>query len=90
MSDNSAVRQALLKPTFKHLYPGVVPNEWQPASVMLEQINATARRRGAQSRSGAVEALDPEHFAFRGTSSAGANQLARELRVMKRNRRRPQ
>ncbi len=89
MTDNSAVRQALLYPAFRHLYPDVTPNEWQPASTLLEQINATARRRGSQPLSGRVEALDPKHFAFRSTSSAGANQVARELRIVRRKRDRP-
>ena len=90
MSDNSEVRQALLKSAFKHLYPGVVPNEWQPASAVLEQINSGGRPRGSKPRSGLVETLDPEHFELRGTASAGANQMARELRIIKRNRQRPQ
>ena len=88
MGENSVVRQALLKPSFAHLYPNIVPNEWQPASVLLAQVNSITRRRGA-GPSGAQDALDPAHFAFRGTSSAGANQVARELRIVRRKRQRP-
>jgi hypothetical protein len=88
MSDNTVVRQALLKPAFKHLYPGIVPNEWLPASALLAEVNAISRRRGAAQRV-EQDALDPEHFVFRGTPSAGANQVARELRIGKRNRQRP-
>jgi hypothetical protein len=86
MSDNAAVRQALLRPAFKHLYPGIVPNEWLPASALLAEVNTISRRRGA-ARPVAQDALDPKHFAFRGTSSAGANQVARELRIVRRRRR---
>ncbi len=86
MSDNVAVRQALLKPEFKHLYPGVVPNEWQPAAALLEQIYAMGKHRGSKSRSGEAETLDPEHFELRATASAGASQAARELRSGKRRR----
>ena len=88
MSDNTAVRQALLKPAFKHLYPGIVPNEWLPASVLLAEVNAISRHRGA-GRPVARHALDHKHFAFRGTPSAAANQVARELRIVTRNRQHP-
>ena len=88
MGENSVVRQALLKPSFAHLYPNIVPNEWQPASVLLAQVNTIARHRAA-ARPGAQDALDPAHFEFRGTSSAGANQVARELRIVRRKRQRP-
>jgi hypothetical protein len=85
MGENSTVRQALLKLAFKHLYPGIVPNEWQPAGVLLAQVNASTRRRGAT----AQDALDPSHFAFRDTASAGANLVARELRIVRRKRQDP-
>ena len=84
MSENTAVRQALLKPAFKHLYPGIVPNEWLPANVLLAEVNAISRHRGA-GRPAARHALDLKHFAFRGTSSAGANHVAREQRIVRRN-----
>jgi hypothetical protein len=87
MSENSVVRQVLLKPQFAHLYPGVVSNEWQPAGAMLEQINATLQGRIVPPRR-AQDALDPEHFALRGTRSAGAKQIARELRRMGKKRQR--
>jgi hypothetical protein len=86
MSDNAAVRQALLKSAFKHLYPGIVPNEWLPASALLAEVNIISRRRGVAPAVG-QDALDPKHFAFRGTSSAGANQVAREQRIVRRRQR---
>ena len=33
MGENSVVRQALLKSEFASLYPGIVSNEWQPATM---------------------------------------------------------
>jgi hypothetical protein len=84
MSDNSAVRQALLKPAFKHQYPGIAPNEWLSASALLTEVNAISRGRGAR-RPVARYALNPKHFAFRSTSSAGANEVAREKRIVRRN-----
>jgi hypothetical protein len=88
MGDNTAIRQALLKSAFKHLYPTIRPNEWLPASVLLAEVNAISRGRGA-GRPVARHALDPKHFAFRGMSSAGATEVARELRIVRKNRQRP-
>ncbi len=80
MTKNSVVQQALLKPEFAHLYPGVASNEWQPAGLMLEQVNATFRRRTASPKARA--ALDTAHFMFRGTQSESAKHVAHELRNM--------
>jgi hypothetical protein len=30
------IRQAMLKPAFAHLYPGIPANEWLPAAVMMD------------------------------------------------------
>lgn len=86
MRENSVVHQALLRPPFAHLYPGVVPNEWQPAGVIQEQVNAIVQRHTSAP---ANPQLDPVHFAFRGTPTAAAKQVGRELRRMGRNRQRP-
>ena len=82
------MQQALLKPEFAHLYRGIVPNEWQPANRMLDQVKALARRGLAPQRLGDRAGLDPTHFALRGTVSAGANEVARELRVVSKRKRR--
>jgi hypothetical protein len=84
MRENSVVHQALLRPPFAHIYPGIVPNEWQPADVMLEVVKATVQRRTAAAPG--IRGLDPVHFAFRGTPTDGAKQVARELRRMGRKR----
>lgn len=88
MTENSVIQQALLKPEFAHLYPGVASNEWRPAGLMLEQVNAIFQR-GTAARPGTRDALDPEHFAFRGTRSESAKHLAHELRIRGRKRRGP-
>ena len=85
MSEKSGVRQALLKSQFAHLYPGVMSNVWQPAVTMLDQVNATPQHRTSASPK-TQDALDPEHFALRGTPSAGAKQMARELRSIGKKR----
>jgi hypothetical protein len=85
MSEKSGVRQALLKSQFAHLYPGVVSNVWQPAVAMLDQVNATPQHRTSASPR-TQDALDPEHFALRGTPSDGARRIAREVRSMGKKR----
>jgi hypothetical protein len=82
------VRQALLRSGFGHLYPGIPPGEWQPASVMVQQV--------LMSRSGsrnpvAVEVdrvLDERHFQFRGLPSAGTQDDQRRSRLEDRRKRR--
>ena len=44
------VRQALLKSGFSHLYPGIPPGEWHPATVMVNLVMAV---RGSNHRSSA-------------------------------------
>ena len=78
------VRQALLKSSFAHLYPGISPGEWQPAAVMVNQVSAL--------RSAKLEArdrvLDERHFEFRGRLSAGALDDQRRSRLEDRRVRR--
>ncbi|HEY9507038.1 MAG TPA: hypothetical protein VIQ27_13775 [Gemmatimonadales bacterium] len=88
MTGNSVIQQALLKPEFAHLYPGVLSNEWQPAELMLEQVNATFQRR-SRALPRTRDALDPAHFALRGTRSESAKRVAHELRIGGRKRRGP-
>jgi hypothetical protein len=88
MGEKSVVRQALLKSEFAYLYPGIVSNEWQPATMVLAQVTKIGRRRRGAPRE-PEDTLDPVHFAFRETSSAGAKHVARELRSMRRQRRPP-
>ena len=78
------VRQALLKSGSAHLYPGIPPGEWQPASVMVDLVLAlgTAKSRGpAQARD---RVLNGEHFEFRGRPSAGAQDDQRRSRLEER------
>lgn len=88
MREKSGVRQALLLSQFAHLYPGIASNVWQPAVAMLDQVNGTLKRHTSE-RPGFQNALDPEHFAQRGTPSDGAKRIARELKSMGRKRRVP-
>jgi hypothetical protein len=75
------VRQALLKSGSAHLYPGIPPGEWQPATVMSDMVmalRAGVRQGSAQPRD---RILDERHFEFRGRLSAGAQDDQRRSRM---------
>lgn len=80
------VRQALLKSGSAHLYPGIPPGEWQPASVMVDMV--LALRSGRKGPLHARErVLEAEHFEFRGRPSAGAQDEERRSRMEERRER---
>jgi hypothetical protein len=81
------IRQALLKPAFAHLYPGIAANEWQPAAVLTDQVLALRLRKLDQVPVTRERVLDERHFEFRGVSSSAAHESAREARMEERRRR---
>jgi hypothetical protein len=82
------VRQALLKSEFAHLYPGIAPDEWQPAAVMVDQV-LSLRSSAPRTRAGNRDrVLDGRHFDFRGRLSAGALDDQRRSRLEDRQDRR--
>jgi hypothetical protein len=82
------VRQALLKSGSAHLYPGVPPGEWQPASVMVKMVLAVRSGPSHRSHQGRDRVLDERHFEFRGRLSAGAQDDQRRSRLEDRRERR--
>ena len=82
------VRQALLKSRFAHLYPGIPPEEWQPASVMVSQVVALRSGAAAPREGDRERVLDGRHFEFRGRLSAGALDDQRRSRLEDRQDRR--
>jgi hypothetical protein len=82
-----AIRQAMLKPAFAHLYPGIAANEWQPAAVMTDQVLALRLRKLDQVPVTRERVLDQRHFEFRGVASSAAHESAREARLEERRRR---
>lgn len=81
------VRQALLKSRFSHLYPGIPPEEWQPAAVMVALVLSV--RSGSRSHEGDRDrVLDERHFQFRGLPSAGTQDDQRRSRLEDRRQRR--
>jgi hypothetical protein len=77
------VRQALLKSSSAHLYPGIAPGEWQPASVMADLVLASKSANG-RALSARDRILDGDHFEFRGRLSAGAQDDQRRTRLEER------
>jgi hypothetical protein len=88
MVRRAEIQQALLKPGFTNLYPGIPPNEWQPVRVMLDLVRSVEQRRGGPISPDA-QLLDPAHFELRGTKSAGSHAADRQARVEARTRRSP-
>lgn len=82
------VRQALLKSGFSHLYPGIPPGEWHPASVMVDLV--LAARPSSRHTPGVdrERVLDERHFQFRGLPSAGSQDDQRRSRMEDRRQRR--
>ena len=78
------VRQALLKSSSAHLYPGIPPGEWQPASVMVQLVLALKSTNGRAS-SARDRILDGDHFEFRGRLSAGGQDDQRRTRLEERH-----
>ena len=75
------VRQALLKSGSAHLYPGIPPGEWQPATVMADMVSALRLGRNHATSQARDRILDERHFEFRGRLSAGAQDDQRRSRM---------
>jgi hypothetical protein len=84
------VRQALLRSGFAHLYPGIPPEEWQPAAVMTHMVVALRSGTPRSTASPRDRVLDDRHFVFRGRLSAGAQDDQRRSRLEDRRERRSQ
>ena len=84
MTARPGIRQAMLKPAFAHLYPGIPANEWLPAAVMMDQVLSLRLRKQSQVPLTRDRALDGTHFEFRGVASSGASDAVREARHQER------
>ena len=81
------VRQALLKSSHAHLYPGIPPGEWQPVAVMVALVLSV--HSGSRHQTGDRDRiLDERHFQFRGLPSAGTQDDQRRSRLEDRRQRR--
>ena len=82
------VRQALLKSSHAHLYPGIPPGEWQPAAVMVDMVLSVRSSSRHQTVGDRDRVLDERHFQFRGLPSAGTQDDQRRSRLEDRRQRR--
>ena len=59
------MREARLRPEFAHLYPGLTPGRWEPASRIAEAVlaNVLLSQMGDAPQQ---PRLDEAHFEFRG------------------------
>ena len=82
------VRQALLKFSHGHLYPGIPPGEWQPVAVMVDLVRSLRLGAHHQAAGDRDRVLDERHFQFRGLPSAGTQDDQRRSRLEDRRQRR--
>jgi hypothetical protein len=64
---HSPGREARLRPEFAHLYPSIVADRWDLASVVADQVARLLRGPNA-ARVSTDRILPAEHFEFRGKS----------------------
>jgi hypothetical protein len=69
------MREARLRPEFAHLYPGLTPGRWEPASRIAEAVlaNVLLHEMGDAPLQGR---LDEAHFEFRGGVEADRDSHA--------------
>jgi hypothetical protein len=65
-------REARLRPEFAELYPGVDTETWYAAATLAEHILGRIVR-GSGEEPAPPRVLDPEHFEFRGVSTASSS-----------------
>ncbi len=58
-------RLARLRPEFADAYPGVIPDQWEPAADLAERIGSSLARQAAWEQPMPGRALSSEHFDFR-------------------------
>ena len=61
------MREARLRPEFAHLYPGLTPGRWEPASRIAEAVLANVLLH-EMAEAPLQGRLDDTHFEFRGGS----------------------
>ena len=60
------MREARLRPEFTHLYPGLTPGRWEPASRIAEAVLANVLLHQMGEAPLPDRLLDEAHFEFRG------------------------
>jgi len=70
MGEQQETREARLRPEYGRLYPYLVPSQWAPAAVATDRVVAHVLGRPDGWFITGEQALDPEHFEFRGKPTA--------------------
>lgn len=74
------MREARLRPEFTHLYPGLTPGQWEPASRIAEAVLANLMLQQLGEAPSTDRLLPEQHFEFRGgASSARAGKRGRAV-----------
>lgn len=60
------MREARLRPDFAHLYPGLTPGQWEPASRIAEAVLANLMLQQLGEAPSTDRLLPEQHFEFRG------------------------
>ena len=60
------LREARLRPEYAHLYPMLVPGEWEPAALIAEKVAATRLLQLVDTYVLHDRVLCDAHFEFRG------------------------
>lgn len=64
------MREARLRPEFAHLYPGLIPDQWESAARVAEAVLANLMLQEMADAPTHERILPEEHFDFRGVPPA--------------------
>lgn len=78
------VGQALLRAEFAEFYPGIPPNVWQPAAVMVNLVLGLRRHGRQAAQAGRDHVLNEDHFTFRGVASTASHEARQQRRRERR------
>jgi hypothetical protein len=70
------MREARLRPEFAHLYPNLIPGQWEPAARVAEAVLARLLLLEITDAPLQDRVLNEEHFEFRGETPDGAPRAA--------------
>ena len=79
MGEQSAGRQARLRPEFAAQYPYLTPGVWEPAAVLADRVVANVLGQPNARFITKERALDPAHFEFRGSQQRPVSQRRARL-----------
>ena len=71
------MREARLRPEFAHLYPGLTPGRWEPASRIVEAALANVLLHEMGEAPLPERLLDEAHFEFRGGADPARSSRGR-------------